>query len=53
MLFRSSETIQEDDNNAYEIMQKHLETAIYRESAKKIVWMMRRFEEDGYTSYWL
>lgn len=27
--------------------------SIYPMSAKKICYMMRRFEEDGFTSYWL
>lgn len=26
---------------------------VYRNSAKKICYMMRRYEEDGFTSYWL
>lgn len=26
---------------------------IYKKSAEKICYMMRRFEEDGFTSYWL
>ena len=28
-------------------------TATYEESAKKIAFMIRRFEEDGFTSFWL
>lgn len=26
---------------------------VYKKSAEKICYMMRRFEEDGFTSYWL
>lgn len=26
---------------------------VYRNSARKICYMMRRYEEDGFTSYWL
>lgn len=40
---------------AYEQMNSYLnlKTAKYSNSAKKIVFMMRRYEEDGFTSYWL
>lgn len=36
-------------------MKAYLETkaSIYTRSAEKICYMMRRFEEDGFTSYWL
>ena len=34
-------------------MQELAENAKYIESAKKIAYMMTRFEEDGFTSYWL
>jgi hypothetical protein len=27
--------------------------ARYRKSAEKVAFMVRRFEEDGFTSYWL
>ena len=38
-----------------EQMQEYIngKTCKYRRSAKKICYMMRRFEEDGFTSYWL
>lgn len=40
---------------AYEQMDSYLDskTAKYPNSAKKIAFMMRRYEEDGFTSYWL
>lgn len=36
-------------------MRNYLETktSVYPRSAEKICYMMRRFEEDGFTSYWL
>lgn len=33
--------------------QANKETFKYPESAEKIAYMLRRFEEDGFTSYWL
>lgn len=38
-----------------EQMQAYIDTkdCKYRKSAEKICYMMRRFEEDGFTSYWL
>ena len=38
-----------------EQMQAYIETkdCKYRKSAEKICYMIRRFEEDGFTSYWL
>ena len=40
---------------AYEQMDSYLDSknAKYPNSAKKIAFMMRRYEEDGFTSYWL
>jgi len=40
---------------AYEQMDSYLDskTAKYPNSANKIAFMMRRYEEDGFTSYWL
>ena len=32
---------------------KNHDPVIYAKSAKKIAFMTRRFEEDGYTSYWI
>lgn len=39
----------------HEQMQTYLDTrdCKYRKSAEKICYMIRRFEEDGFTSYWL
>jgi len=41
--------------NAYEQMESYIEAkeCKYPNSAKKIKFMMRRYEEDGFTSYWL
>ena len=40
---------------AYEQMHSYLDSKFckYPNSAKKIAFMMRRYEEDGFTSYWL
>ena len=40
---------------AYEQMSAYLgsKSCKYPNSAKKIAFMMRRYEEDGFTSYWL
>ena len=35
----------------FSILEKN--TATYEESAKKVAFMIRRFEEDGFTSFWL
>lgn len=48
--------IQTANNSASEQMQAILEnkeSVIYKNSAKKIQFMTRRFEEDDFTSYWL
>ena len=44
-----------DGTAAYEKMQSYLDTkpCKYPNSAKKIAFMMRRYEEDGFTSYWI
>ena len=42
-----------DSGKAGEQMQSMAESAIYKESALKIGYMMKRYEEDGFTSYWL
>lgn len=34
-------------------MKNMADSATYKESAKKIGYMMKRYEEDGFTSYWL
>ena len=41
-------------SDLFEQMQKALDAgALYPESAKKVAFMVRRFDEDGFTSYWL
>ena len=42
-----------ESGNAGKQMQSMAESAKYKESAKKIGYMMKRYEEDGFTSYWL
>lgn len=44
-----------DTNSDYESMNKYLQSkgAKYRRSAEKIMSMVRRFDEDGFTSYWI
>lgn len=42
-----------DDVSAKMIAAANKETCKYKESAKKIAFMVRRFEEDGFTAYWL
>jgi energy-coupling factor transporter ATP-binding protein EcfA2 len=47
---------QSADNSASESMEKYLRNnpnIPYKKSARKISFMIRRFEEDGYTSYWI
>ncbi|MEL7566239.1 MAG: DUF3578 domain-containing protein [Dehalobacterium sp.] len=48
-----SATLNPDDISVYENMQQFLPSAIYRFAAEKLVFMIRRYEEDGFTSYWL
>jgi len=42
-----------DSGNVGEQMKNAAESARYPESAQKIGYMMTRFEDDGFTSYWL
>ena len=42
-----------ESGNAGRQMQTMADSAKYPESAKKIAYMMTRYEEDGFTSYWL
>ena len=42
-----------ESGNAGKQMQAMSDSAKYPESAKKIGYMMMRYEEDGFTSYWL
>ncbi len=41
------------DTEVSEAMMKKVADAKYPMTAKKIAYMVRRFDEDGYTSYWL
>lgn len=44
----------QSDDTASKMMRKIRESgAIYPHSAEKVAFMVRRFEEDGFTSYWL
>lgn len=44
----------QSDDTASKMMKKLQDgNAVYPRSAKKIAFMVRRFEEDGFTSYWL
>lgn len=49
----SASGIDADTGNVGEQMRVMAYTAKYPESAKKIGYMMTRFEDDGFTSYWL
>ncbi|CCU78680.1 5-methylcytosine-specific restriction related enzyme [Halanaerobium saccharolyticum subsp. saccharolyticum DSM 6643] len=40
-------------NRVWKYYQANQESFKYPESAEKIAYMLRRFEEDGFTSYWL
>lgn len=42
-----------DDVSAKMMAAANKETCKYKESTKKIAFMVRRFEEDGFTAYWL
>ena len=42
-----------ENGNVGKQMQSMADNATYPESAKKIAYMMTRYEEDGFTSYWL
>lgn len=51
----NTKTINYQDSGINEELFKYLESnpAKYKQSAYKIVFMLRRFEEDGFTSYWM
>ena len=49
----SGSGIDTDTGNVGEQMKNAAVSAKYPESAKKIGYMMARFEDDGFTSYWL
>ena len=42
-----------DSGKAGQQMQGMADSAKYKESARKIGYMMTRYEDDGFTSYWL
>ena len=45
--------LDQDTGNVGNQMKSRADSAKYKESAKKIGYMMTRYEEDGFTSYWL
>lgn len=45
--------VDQDNGNVSKQMENKADSATYKESAKKIGYMMKRYEEDGFTSYWL
>ena len=45
--------VDQDNGNVSKQMENKADFATYKESAKKIGYMMKRYEEDGFTSYWL
>lgn len=46
-------SVKDDDTNLVDNMEKLLPSAIYKRSAEKILFMIRRYIEDDFTSYWL
>jgi DNA-directed RNA polymerase alpha subunit len=51
----STQLFSYDNIGIYEEMSKYIlnsKPISYKKSAEKIAFMMRRFEEDGFTSYW-
>lgn len=53
--FNEPSKVQTESDNTFELMYKQceVENCKYKHSARKIAYMVRRFEEDGFTSYWL
>ncbi|MBB6672272.1 MrcB family domain-containing protein [Cohnella nanjingensis] len=45
--------LEEDASALWVDLSNRVETAKYPQSARKILFMLRRLEEDGFTSYWL
>ncbi|MFC5404667.1 MrcB family domain-containing protein [Cohnella soli] len=43
----------EDASELWKDVDKTVESAKYKQSARKIIFMLRRLDEDGFTSYWL
>ena len=42
-----------EDMDVSDKMLKDMDNCVYPRSAEKIIYMVRRYEEDGFTSYWL
>lgn len=55
LCFDGAMAIQTESDNTFDQMynQCNNDNCRYKHSAKKIAFMVRRFEEDGFTSYWL
>ncbi|MBW5447630.1 DUF3578 domain-containing protein [Cohnella sp. CFH 77786] len=45
--------LEDDASELWANVGKTVESAVYPQSAKKIIFMLRRLDEDGFTSYWL
>ncbi|MDG0792254.1 hypothetical protein OMP38_16295 [Cohnella ginsengisoli] len=45
--------LEEDASELWRSIEKTVDGAAYPQSARKIVYMLRRLDEDGFTSYWL
>ncbi|QTH42027.1 DUF3578 domain-containing protein [Cohnella sp. LGH] len=45
--------LEDDASELWSNVAKTVESAKYRHSTQKIVYMLRRLDEDGFTSYWL
>ncbi|WP_123042976.1 McrB family protein [Cohnella candidum] len=45
--------LEDDASELWASVEKTIEAATYPQSAKKIIFMLRRLDEDGFTSYWL
>ncbi|MCF2945444.1 MrcB family domain-containing protein [Paenibacillus tarimensis] len=46
-------SLEEDASSLWRNVDQAVEGAAYAQSARKIVFMLRRLDEDGFTSYWL
>jgi len=49
----SKSELEDDASELWNNVTKTIESAKYPHSAQKIVYMLRRLDEDGFTSYWL
>lgn len=45
--------LMEDASELWKDVDKTIESAKYKHSTRKIIFMLRRLDEDGFTSYWL